>query len=228
VTVARYSAVTNDKNKTVEHIEILSESNDPTLGGSYFDDIMVDLLAERFNAMKENKGKADIRENVRAVKRLYKEAIKVKEVLSANKMMQVKVAELHDYVTLLTQVYRSEFEEACQSLFDRVDKPALKALEIAGLKPEDIDQVEIIGGGIRVPQAQEILKKTMKKEMLHVHLNGDEAMAFGATFIATNSSSMYHMRKVYLTQTPSHSFRININPIEPPINETEPVPETEE
>lgn len=61
----------------------------------------------------------------------------------------------------------------------------------------------------------------MNKE-LHVHLNGDEAMSFGATFIATNSSTMYHMRKVYLTQPPSHDYRITIKPIEPPINETAP------
>jgi len=65
----------------------------------------------------------------------------------------------------------------------------------------------------------------MNKEILHVHLNGDEAMAFGATFIATNSSTMYKMRKVYLTQHPSHNYKITIAPIEAPINETEIVVE---
>lgn len=72
---------------------------------------------------------------------------------------------------------------------------------------------------------QEILKKTMNKEILHVHLNGDEAMAFGATFIATNSSSAYHMRKIYLTQHPSHDYRISITPM---LNETEETNKKEE
>lgn len=99
---------------------------------------------------------------------------------------------------------------------------------MSGLKREDIDTVEILGGGIRVPRVQEVLKRTMNKEMLHVHLNGDEAMAFGATFIATNSSSMYHMRKIYLTQPPSFNYRISIYPIELPLNETENVTVDEE
>jgi len=51
--------------------------------------------------------------------------------------------------------------------------------------------------------------------VLHVHLNGDEAMAFGSTFIATNSSSEFRMRKVYLTHHPEFSYRITIKPIEP-------------
>jgi molecular chaperone DnaK (HSP70) len=54
---------------------------------------------------------------------LYKEAIKVKEVLSANKVMQVKVPELLDYVTLDTMLYRTEFEERCEHLISRVADP---------------------------------------------------------------------------------------------------------
>jgi hypoxia up-regulated 1 len=81
------------------------------------------MLSERFNAMKERQGKDDVRNNVRAVKRLYKEATKVKEVLSANKVMQVKVPELLDYVTLDTMLYRTEFEERCEHLISRVADP---------------------------------------------------------------------------------------------------------
>jgi molecular chaperone DnaK (HSP70) len=50
--------------------------------------------------MKEREGKDDVRKNVRALKRLQKEVIKVKEILSANKAAFVKVPELLDYVTL--------------------------------------------------------------------------------------------------------------------------------
>jgi hypothetical protein len=54
------------------------------------------MLAERFNNMKERQGKADVRQDSRIVKRLLKEAVKIKDVLSANKMMQVKVPDLAD------------------------------------------------------------------------------------------------------------------------------------
>ena len=57
------------------------------------------------------------------------------------------------------------------------------------------------------------MKETTGKEVLHVHLNGDEAMSFGATFLASNSSSLYRMRKVYLTQSPSHDYKISISPL---------------
>ena len=57
--------------------------------------------------MKERQGKPDIRNNDRAMKRLLKEVVKVKDILSANKQTHVKVGELADYVTLLTTVERT-------------------------------------------------------------------------------------------------------------------------
>lgn len=64
-----------------------------------------------------------------------------------------------------------------------------------------------------MPRVGEVLKETTGKEVLNVHLNGDEAMSFGATFLASNSSSLYRMRKVYLTQPPSHDYKISISPL---------------
>ena len=66
-----------------------------------------------------------------------------------------------------------------------------------------------------MPKVQDIIKETMKTDELHVHLNADEAMCFGAAFIASNSSSSFKVRKVYLTQHPQHAFKIEIKPIEP-------------
>ena len=51
-----------------------------------------------------------------------------------------------------------------------------------------------------VPSARDkTIRKKMKTDELHVHLNGDEAMCFGAAFIASNSSSSFKVRKLYLT-----------------------------
>jgi len=62
------------------------------------------MLVERFNALKERQGKPDIRQNPKIMKRLLKEVVKVKDVLSANKQTLVKLGELADYVTLQTIV----------------------------------------------------------------------------------------------------------------------------
>jgi hypoxia up-regulated 1 len=86
VSIVRYSAVADPvSNKTFEHIDILAEAYVKDLGGFDFDLVLVNILADRFNNLKERKGKPDIRENDRAMKRLLKEVIKVKDVLSANK-----------------------------------------------------------------------------------------------------------------------------------------------
>jgi len=49
---------------------------------------------------------------------------------------------------------------------------------------------------------------------LHVHLNGDEAMSFGSAFIASNSSSSFKVRKVYLTSHPKYDIRIRMSPLD--------------
>ena len=139
-------------NKSFEHIEILAETYDRELGGADFDLVILNLLADRFNAMKERQGKPDIRTNARAMKRLLKEVVRVKDILSANKQTQVKVGELADYVTLLTTVERTEFEEASEHLFARAVKPILEVLEKTGLTIADVDQIELLGGGIRIPK----------------------------------------------------------------------------
>jgi hypoxia up-regulated 1 len=104
VTIVRYTGQTDEKNKTFEHVEILSEAYDAQLGGEDFDGVIVDMMVEAFNAMPERKNKADVRTNERAMKRLFKESVKVKDILSANKIVDVKVPELVDYVTLRTML----------------------------------------------------------------------------------------------------------------------------
>jgi hypoxia up-regulated 1 len=120
VTIARFSAVTDEKGKSYEHIEILAESHNQFLGGEDFDQVLVEMLVEAFNAMPERKGKPNVKTNERAMKRLFKESIKVKDILSANKVADVKVPELVDYVTLRTLIQRNDFEKRSQHILDKV------------------------------------------------------------------------------------------------------------
>lgn len=156
-------------------------------------------MGEKFNALPERAGKSDVLSNPKATKRIMKEAVKAKDVLSANKETQVKIGELVDYVTLQTSVKREEFEERAEHLFERVVAPIEMALAAANLTIEDIDQVEMLGGGVRIPKVQDLLQSRLDTEDLGVHMNGDEAMCFGSAFIASNSSSSFKVRKVYLT-----------------------------
>lgn len=191
VTLVRYSSITDEKKKEHEHVEILAEAWDQNMGGQDFDFVITEMLVEKFNELPERKGKADVRTNVRAMKRLQKEAIKTKDVLSSNRLADVKVPELLDYVTLKTQLKREDFEARSEHIFSKIDVPVQRVLEISGLSLDDIDQVEILGGGLRVPKVQELIKEATGKSELMVHLNGDESMSFGSSFIAANYSDQF-------------------------------------
>jgi len=90
------------------------------LGGDEFDKVIVDMMVDAFDSLPERKGKATVRSNDRAMKRLFKESVKVKDILSANKVADVKVPELLDYITLRTVLDRTDFEHNSKHLLDRI------------------------------------------------------------------------------------------------------------
>jgi len=96
--VVRYSLLEIDekKKKTAPLIEILSEAHRNDVGSTDVDLALVRLLAEKFDALPEREGKDSVLTNVRATKRLQKEVVKIKEVLSANNQASVKIPELLD------------------------------------------------------------------------------------------------------------------------------------
>ena len=144
--------------KSSPYIEILSEAFDKQLGASDMQNSLVQLLAKEFDSMKERSSKPSVLTNTRAVSRLKKEVVKIMEVLSANKAASIKVPELLDYVTLQFMLNRETFEAANQEFAARIIKPVNEDLERAGLSLEDIDDVELLGGGIRVPIVMETLQ----------------------------------------------------------------------
>lgn len=159
------------------------------------------MLADRFNALwakKKNYNGEDIRDFIRPMTRLRSEAVKIKEVLSANNEYPIKTEQLHADIDLVTKVTRAELEEASKDLLDRVTLPITQALEMANLKLEDIQAVELLGGGVRMPYVKKVLKEYFEPAKLELgqHLNGDEAMGLGAAFRAANISTAFRVRKV--------------------------------
>lgn len=84
--------------------------------------------------------------------KMITQATKVKKVLSANAEIPVNLNSLHDDVDYSSTVTRTSFEAASKDLFERVTVPIDRALEQAGMKLSDIQEVEIIGGGSRIPK----------------------------------------------------------------------------
>jgi molecular chaperone DnaK (HSP70) len=66
--------------------------------------------------------------------------------------MQVKIGEIQDYVSLITVIERKDFEDKSADILARVMLPIEEVLKKAGVTIQDVDLVELIGGGIRVPK----------------------------------------------------------------------------
>jgi len=153
-----YTAKKGGKNQTFGQFETIGKSWDEHLGGFSFDLKLVEFMADAFNGMKQRKGKKDVRTNHRSMAKLRKSAEKVKKVLSANKQYPITIESLCDDMDFRgTSVTREQFETLSKDLFDRVLGPVERALEMANRTIDQISQVEIIGGGVRVPKVQELL-----------------------------------------------------------------------
>jgi len=128
---------------------------------------------------------------------------------SANTDFPVFVDGLYKDTGLSTHISRSTFEQLTHELLERSVKPIGDALEAANLTLSDIDQVELIGGGMRIPKVQEMIKSYLGEDVeLGRHINSDEAMALGAAFHGANVSTAFRVRQVGMTDV--NPFEIGI------------------
>lgn len=186
------------KGKKYESFTVLADAWED-VGGYQFDLNLANWLADEYDNQPSRKGKARSRDSPAAMAKLIKEANRAKEVLSANKETSVYVEALMDDRDLKATVLRSKFEEINQAAFDRLTVPIQKVLDATGKKLSDIDVIEVLGGGVRVPKVQQILQDFVGKETeVGAHMNGDEAMALGTSFHAASMSASFKTRPVYM------------------------------
>ncbi|CAC5426298.1 HYOU1 [Mytilus coruscus] len=139
-------------------------------------------LAKVFNEQK--KTKTDVFTNERSMGKLFKEAEKLKKVLSANNAHFAQVEGLLEEIDFKTKVTREELEELSKDLFEKVTKPIEEALKVSQITLGEIKDVILMGGGTRIPKVQEILKKYLGRSELGKSINTDEAAAMGAVYQA--------------------------------------------
>lgn len=173
-------------------IQILGVGYDRTLGGLDIQLRLRDFLAKEFNKM--GKTKTDVTKNPRALAKLFKEAGRLKNVLSANADHYAQIENLIEDHDFRLQVTREQLNELCSDLWPRVQKPLEQALKMAGLSMDVIEQVILFGGGTRVPKVQEILKGVIKQD-LGKSLNADEAATMGAVYRAADLATGFKVKK---------------------------------
>ena len=163
-----------------EHqFEVLSTNGDTFLGGEDFDLTLIDYLADEF---KEQNG-IDLHSDPLALQRLKEAAEKAKIELSTSQETEVNLP----YITadntgpkhLVVKVTRAKLEALVEGLVERTIGPCRTAIDDAGLKVGDIDDVILVGGQTRMPLVQQKVSGFFGKEP-RKDVNPDEAVAVGA------------------------------------------------
>jgi len=160
-------------------VEVKSTNGDTHLGGDDIDQRVQDWLVAEF---KKEAG-IDLTKDKMALQRLKEAAEKAKMELSTTMETEINLpfvtADASGPKHLLMKLSRSKLEQLMEDLIERTKQPCIRALEDAGLKPEDINEVILVGGSTRIPMVQQSVKELFKKEP-HKGVNPDEVVAAGA------------------------------------------------
>ena len=163
--------------------EVLATSGNNRLGGDDFDQRIIDYLAESFK--KENG--IDLRTDKMALQRLKEAAEKAKIELSGVTTTNINLpfitADASGPKHLDMTLTRAKFDELTADLVEMTMGPTRQAIQDAGLTPEKIDKVLLVGGSTRIPAVQEAVKKYLGKEPFK-GINPDECVAIGAAIQA--------------------------------------------
>jgi molecular chaperone DnaK len=167
-----------------EHqFEVLATNGDTFLGGEDFDKRIIDYLAKEF----EKESGIDIRKDPLAVQRLKEASEKAKIELSTRQQTEINLP----YITadasgpkhLTLNLTRAKFESLVEDLIERTIAPCKTAIDDAGLKVAEINDVILVGGQTRMPKVQEKVQALFGKEPRR-DVNPDEAVAIGAAIQA--------------------------------------------
>jgi Fe-S protein assembly chaperone HscA len=145
--------------------EVLSTSGDTHLGGDDIDEELIRLVVRDLKSAPD----------AHAIQSIRKAVNQAKEDLSAKESAEI-VAESVDYRRTIT---RSEFNALIDSIVERTLRPCRQALQDAGIRAADVDEVVMVGGSTRIPLVRERVQALFGRTP-HTELNPDEVVALGA------------------------------------------------
>lgn len=163
--------------------EVKATAGNNRLGGDDFDQRIIDWMVEDFKKQTS----VDLTKDKMAMQRLKEAAEKAKIELSSVTTTNINLpfitATADGPQHLDMTLSRAKFDELTADLVEKTMGPTRQALADAGLKPQDIDKVILVGGSTRIPAVQEAIKKYLGKEP-HKGINPDECVAIGAAIQA--------------------------------------------
>ncbi len=163
--------------------EVKATNGDTHLGGDDFDQRIINWLVDEF---RKDQG-IDLSKDRMALQRLKEAAERAKIELSSSMQTEINLpfisADANGPKHLVITLTRSKLEQLVGELIERTCGPVMKALEDAGMKANDINEVVLVGGQTRMPAIIDLVRKIFGKEP-HKGVNPDEVVAIGAAIQA--------------------------------------------
>ena len=196
-------------NKTVQEVTVIGTGWDRHMGGDQLNVLILEDMLAKFvdssAAKKAGVETSDVKGHGRAMSKLWKEAERVRQVLSANSATSSSFEGLYDDVDFRYKLSRVEFEEMVSSYENNIAKPIGDALAVAGLTVADLDSVVLHGGAVRTPFIQKRLEAIIgDAAKLRSNVNADEAAVFGAAFKAAGLSPSFRVKEIRSSDTANY------------------------
>ena len=161
-------------------VEVKSTNGDTHLGGDDIDQRIVDWMAAEF---KRDQG-IDVSKDKMAIQRLKEAAEKAKIELSQLQETEINLpfltADASGPKHMQLKLTRAKLEQLMEDLLQRTVEPVKRALSDAGITPDKIDEVVLVGGSTRIPRVVDIVKGLFNGKEPHKGVNPDEVVAVGA------------------------------------------------
>ena len=159
--------------------EVIATNGDTHLGGDDIDNLLIAIAIDDIRGdlgldLRNN----DLRRNAETVQAIRKAVIEAKIALSSEASVKLDI-ELPGGKRYQREITRQQYEQLIQPVIDRTVGACKQAMKDAGLKPEQIDEVVLVGGSTRILKVRALVKELFEREP-HIDLNPDEVVALGA------------------------------------------------
>lgn len=203
-------------NKTVQEVHVIGSGWDKSLGGDSLNDVIVNDMVTKLAEEKKLKDKvtpAEIKAHGKTMARLWKDAEKLRQVLSANTETSTSFEGLYDEnVNFKYKLSRANFDKMAIDYVSRIGTPVEQALAAAGLQLNDIESVILHGGAIRTPFVQKQLENFVgSSKKLRTNVNADESAVFGAAFKGAALSPSFRVKDIRASDAASYPVSLKWN-----------------
>lgn len=200
------------KNQTVQEVQVLGVGYDRYLGGDALNDLIVQDMISKFVEVKKvatlGVEAVHVKTDGKTMARLWKDAEKIRQVLSANSQASASFEGLlYEDVNFKYTLTRADFEKLAESYALRIAAPLSSALLMADLTVADLDSVILHGGMTRTPFVQAQLELAAgDSKNVRTNINADEAAAFGAAFKAAGLSASFRVKDIRTADVSGFSY----------------------